>query len=61
MSENEKDLIGEEVEDDFSSSTIFAAPVEHKDKKKAGKFKLPLRLLHKAWTPLPAYSHLHPC
>ncbi len=44
MSENQKDFIPEE-QDDFSSSTIFAAPVEHKDKKKAGKHSLLLRLL----------------
>ncbi len=44
MSENQKDFIPEE-QDDFSSSTIFAAPSEHNDKKKAGKYRLPLRLL----------------
>ncbi len=45
MSENQKDFIPEEQEDDFSSSTVFAAPSEHKDKKKAGKHRLGLRLL----------------
>ena len=44
MSENQKDFIPEE-QDDFSSSTIFAPPSEHNDKKKAGKHSLPLRLL----------------
>jgi hypothetical protein len=44
MSENQKDFIPEE-QDDFSSSTIFSAPSEHKDKKKAGKHGLTLRLI----------------
>lgn len=44
MSENQKDFIPEE-QDDFSSSTIFSAPTEHKDKKKAGKHGLTLRLI----------------
>lgn len=44
MSENQKDFIPEE-QDDFSSSTIFSAPSEHKDKKKAGKYSLVLRLV----------------
>ena len=44
MSENQQDFIPEE-QDDFSSSTIFSAPTEHKDKKKSGKYRLPLRLL----------------
>lgn len=44
MSENQKDFIPEEQED-FSSSTVFSAPTEHKDKKKAGKHSLTLRLL----------------
>ena len=44
MSENQKDFIPEE-QDDFSSSTIFSAPSEHKDKKKAGKYSLALRLV----------------
>ena len=41
MSENPKDLLPTEPENnELASSTVFSAPVEHKDKKKTGKFSL---------------------